>query len=220
MKSTLLDPLIQIPTYSIIVPIIIGVIRFKKLDTLVQTLVLFLFIELAAEIVANIVGYLYNQNGKIYACYFILEGVFFGYYFYKILRSKFARNFILIFVPIYFLVGVFKVVTWKTQTVWLPQINEMETGSIILLSIIYYYRLLNSNVYIKLSSDPDFWIVTGIATFELGSFLPYGFLNYLHSHYLHKIPLWDYYIIAVSNLFMYGLFTIAFLCPTKSRILN
>jgi hypothetical protein len=220
MKYYLSHSYLLVATFSIIVPIIVGFIRFKNLDRLIKSLVLFLVLELINEIIAFSLGLMGHTNGFEYACYYILETCYFSAFFYIILQNKWIQRMIFVIIPAFVILGIFELAFSAVKTVWYTPITVTESTLIVILSIVYYYRLMNASVYIKLSQDPDFWVVTGILTYAVLSFFPFGFYNFLHKYHLEQISHIDVHIIAISNLIMYSFFTLAFLCPRKSRILN
>lgn len=207
-------------TYSILFPIAYGVWNFKKLDLLVKSLVPFLFVELGNELFAFYLAFKTGYNGLEYAGYFMFETTYFSIFFFFILKTKWVKNLIVVFLPIFIILGVMELSMAAPKTVWYTGITITESITIVILASFYYYELMTASFYYKLTSDPDFWIVTGILIYAVLSFFPFGFWNYLHTYQIGKITNIDVLIIAISNLFMYSFFTIAFLCPMKQRQLN
>jgi|GEM_PF-2891389 len=207
-------------TYSIVFPIVFGVQNFKKLDILVKSLVIFLMIELGNELFAFYLAHTTGYNGVEYACYFILETCYFSLYFYFLLKIRWLRALILIFIPSFIIMGVMKLSLSAPKTIWYTSITITETTVIVLLSIVYFYQLLKAQVLVHITRDADFWVVTGILVYAVLSFFPFGFWEYLHKYHIAQITHIDSDVIAVSNIIMYLFFTFAFLCPPKPRQLN
>jgi hypothetical protein len=80
-------------------------------------------------------------------------------------------------------------------------------------SLYYYYILLKSDNYVKLSSDPFFWWVNGVLFYNFGSITCNIFFDYLITHEPHNLL--RYYIFIILNVILNGCWSYAFLCRYK-----
>ncbi len=206
-----------ISTFFIIIPIITGLIRYKKLDGLIKKVLFFLFFELATEIVAEYMALKDKNNTLLYGGYILFEYSFFAYFFYQIIISPRIRRMLILSIPVFSLTTLYEIIKSYHSTVQYTWGFIIELSFFVIWSIIYYYRLITAEIYIKLGNDADFWLVSGILLYSVGVFFAHAFYSYLHIHYLSAITHIDTIFISISNLLLYSLFTIAFLCPMKVR---
>jgi tellurite resistance protein TehA-like permease len=82
---------------------------------------------------------------------------------------------------------------------------------IVLFCIYYFFELFRLPKSVKLKHNPAFWICTGLLFFYCCGFPLYGLINYWSD--ISKLILKNFdKIITILNIFLYTLFTIAFLC--------
>jgi hypothetical protein len=87
---------------------------------------------------------------------------------------------------------------------------------IILFSIIYFYDLFTNPKAIILHNEPAFWITTGLLLFYSVSFplfVSTNLMKFFSSVLAKNVD----YILIVLNVFLYLLFSIAFLCRIKIK---
>ena len=86
---------------------------------------------------------------------------------------------------------------------------------IVLFCIYYFFELFSLPKSVHLANNPAFWICLGLLFFCCCGFPLYGFINYWA-----KVPLVIQnfnIIVTVLNIFLYSLFTIAFLCAKTPK---
>ena len=86
---------------------------------------------------------------------------------------------------------------------------------IVVVCIFYFLELFRNPKSVKLTSNPAFWICSGLLFFYCCGFPLYGLLNFISG--ISLIINNFFAIIIILNIFLYSLFTIAFLCRLKIR---
>jgi hypothetical protein len=87
---------------------------------------------------------------------------------------------------------------------------------IVLFTIIFFYQLFAKPKAIVLSREPTFWICTGLLLFYSVTFPLYVSVNFMKTFpaiLANNVQ----YLLIVLNVFLYLLFSIAFLCRIKIK---
>jgi hypothetical protein len=87
---------------------------------------------------------------------------------------------------------------------------------IVFFSIIFFYQLFSKPKAITLTREPDFWICTGLLLFYSVTFPMFVFVNFMKDFppiLANNVQ----YLLIVLNVFLYLLFSIAFLCRIKIK---
>lgn len=159
----------------------------------------------------------HHSNHYIFNIESVFEFYFFSWFFYRTLTKKNNKFLIKCFVWIYplILAGSFLTVqeyfSFHTYTYILGEIY------LVILCILYYHELYHSNDIKPLSSQPDFWIVTGLFIFSAGE-LPYMMLlHYLNNNFVVTSFYFREYILGTLNIAMNAMFIIGLLCSIQTR---
>ena len=87
---------------------------------------------------------------------------------------------------------------------------------VVVFCIYYFLELFKNPKSVKLNNKPAFWICSGLLFFYCCGFPLYGLSNFLGD--ISKLIIKNFFsIIIILNIFLYSLFTIAFLCRLKTR---
>jgi hypothetical protein len=110
------------------------------------------------------------------ATFALIEFSFFGFYFHKILKIKFisfinaSYGVMLLILLVNFLAhtrkGKVEIITLISGT---DRIVSLELIMLIVLSLIYYYKILKDGINKKLTTEPSFWIITGLFFYSIVS---------------------------------------------------
>jgi len=195
----------------IILGIITGVLRFKKLNRSSRIFLLLLFITLLVELTAYYCAVIYRDNRFIYHPFNLVQFALICAAFWYESRLK---QVLLIF-ALFILFVCFNSIFYQ------PFLKSSNSNSFLieqLLIIVLYFTYLVS--YFKntaqgsLRDYPLFWIGLGWLMFSVCSIVSFGF-DYITSEgsYWDKISVW---VKRISNYLLYLSFIMAFLSPQKS----
>ncbi len=145
-------------------------------------------ILMAVTIIIEVGNYFYifpvihKSNHWTFNIETVFEFYFFSYFFYHILQKPFSRQLIKVFVlayPFILLISFLTVQKYYTFHTYTYILGELY---LIILCLLYYRELYTAAEFKKLSTLPEFWIVTGLLIFSAGE-LPYMvLLNYLNKN--------------------------------------
>lgn len=198
---------------SVLVPIILGLIKFNKLEKFQKLLTLYLIIGLITEIFATLFAYLYRNNLIIYDFWHILElPLILMIYSYIIYGSVNKKHFILLTSIYTILYSTEKILTFEKFFLIMPVTALISKTILLFVSIFILFKIsLNTNRLILRS--PKFIILIGFTAYFsimflmtlLYIFLPPSLLN--GSAIIHSIAnifmnvCFSYnYILALRNI--------------------
>ena len=110
-----------------------------------------------------------------------------------------------------------------TNIIFIQQLKAFHTvtyafGCLVIVAacVYYFFELFKLPKAVKLKNNPAFWICSGLLFFYCCGFPLYGMFNYLSG--ISRLIISNFYsIIIILNIFLYSLFTVAFLCQLKVR---
>lgn len=157
------------------------------------------------------------QNQLLYNIITVLEAVFMAYFFSSIFPSKKTGRYMafigfacfsLLFVSELINNGIHKYASDSQifLCVWL-----------ILVALGYFYFLMKDDNYVPLHTHPEFWFVTGVLLFYMGSIGTNLFFTYF---YQINIVNFRTIIFTFLNIILYGCWSYAFICKYRKRILS
>lgn len=165
-------------------------------------------------------GYYLKQQGipgnrELYAWFVIpLEFLFFHWLYYGHFGKR--GKWVVVFCTLGYLMA------WLAENILVGKINSFflslsySVGNItlLILSILYFLRLMKSDRIVFFYREIFFWINSGLVLFYLGTFPYFGLFNYLarEQYSLFLTLAWGTVIL---NLIMYSLFITAFICGKR-----
>ncbi len=176
----------------------------------------FLLSTLAVEVMGNIMESSGQTNIHIYNYFTTFEFCFYLFVLAQMIESKKAKRLIYWTIPLYVVASVINI-----EFVIQPRRFHTITyalGCLLLVigSIAYFLELFRRPKSVKLVSTPAFWICSGLLFFYCSSFPLFGLANFwadISPAIIRNFAA----IISLLNVFLYTLFSIAFLCRMKSR---
>ncbi|PWT74781.1 MAG: hypothetical protein C5B59_10445 [Bacteroidetes bacterium] len=147
-----------------------------------------------------------HNNFRIFGIFTIVEVALFTYFFYLVIGNKIIKRIVLtactclvIFLLILFL---------KSNKTNFDSISaSVESVTLIILSITYFFGQLSRPQEQFIYSSPNFWIVLAIMIYLSGTFFLFMMANNLSAYEIQKY----WFINNVSNIITNLIFCIAFL---------
>lgn len=158
----------------------------------------------------------HRSNVPLYNIFMLVESCFYAWFFRRIIQSTPVRKIINCFLlafPLFWALVVF----WAFGIhKWNSYVAVAESFFIICFSVSYYYQLFTQADLVRLDSNPEFWIATGLIIFYACN-LPYmGMLNFLVKNYL-LLARQLLAVLAILNIVMYSIFIYAFICRITTK---
>jgi len=158
-----------------------------------------------------------NNNTTIFYNYFTtLEITFYLWVLLNILKGQLVKKIIIatvIVYPILSLIDIF----------FIQKVGSFHSISyafgcllIVFFSILFFYQLFAKPKAIVLAKESSFWVCTGLLLFYSVSFPLFASVNFM-TNFPAIITNNLQYVLIVLNVFLYLLFSIAFLCRIKIK---
>ncbi|HEX8021651.1 hypothetical protein [Mucilaginibacter sp.] len=208
--------LMNISVISGLFPLLAAAHNYKHLDNLMKLLAAFLLISglfdwsmwLSYQFKPH-TGHPLNTNPLLHV-YVILTIGFFGLMYYKLLSKSFLKK-----IAIFLATITMVVVLYNAKNLFdYPSVsNTTSSLLLIVLSLIYFYQLLNPQTFIHIEKQGLFWFNSGVLFYSAVNI----FLFMLFSRIPDKDKA-DYYVIfSITNIITNLIYTVALLCkPQKT----
>lgn len=201
---------------SILLPVIIGIIKYKALPVPAKLMLLYLIISALFTGIALLIGRHYHKNNMpVTHLFTIIEFVILVAYYRKISgatrRNSFYYLLILLFISLCIANAIFfqSIYTYNSYT------KSIEAIVCILFALNYFAAIAAGTPSKKTMSQPDFYFNAGFFLYFSGAFMLFVFSNFIVSN----LSLPDFLIIwtihASLVLLMYLFFSTAFLLCKK-----
>lgn len=155
----------------------------------------------------NLFPTIHQSNHWTFNIETVFEFYFFSYFFYQVLKQRNNKKLILFFVCAYPIVLLLSFLTVQHYYYFHTYTYMLGELYLIILCLLYFRELYTADDFKKLSTLPEFWIVTGLFIFCVGE-LPYMvLLNYLNNHFVLTSEYFKEYILGTLNIVMYAMFT-------------
>lgn len=207
MDKGLFKILGSMSAYASMFPLCVGLYKFKKLNT-TQHRIFYLVVALfITEMIALLLWYNAINNQPLYFCYSIIEFVLIVSIYKEKLPDIFPKT---VFNSLYITFISFALINVLFfQDIFTFNSNVITVSAIlyIILSLVYFYSLLNKSTYTPLEKSPVFWINTGILIGFSSNILVYLVSNNVKLSLNETYTLWGCH--AIVNIVFIIFITIA-----------
>ncbi len=173
----------------------------------------YLGLSLLVEIIAIYLVSIHVRNYVMYSVFGVVEFAFFLYVLSEIIRNRVVKKIIKITMVINALISISNILFFQTNTY---TSISYSLGSLLIVAfcIYYFFELFRYPKFIKLTSEPSFWICSGLLFYYCCSF-PLLSLTTLLSYTPPVLIQNAFILLTVMNCLLYTLLIIAFLCRKK-----
>lgn len=194
--------------YVSVIPLCLGLIKFRKLDRAFIFLVFMIFIETIVSIFSRW-QQIHNIN-NLPSLHFLtfFEFLFGGLFFYSILKTKRLKRLLFILWITFLTYTLLNSLMIQSIFEYIQIPRMLEGYLFVVFSFFYFYELLQRPQLIQLSRSAEFWAVIGFFVYFGTTQFVHLFTNYIIEHY-------RFFYIFLGNLnrtmviVYYGIFTIA-----------
>ena len=204
---------------SILIPLSIGIYRYKNLRGDMYTI----FYYLLLNGIVNILGvYLFSQhinNLPVLHIFTILEFLFVSMFYIQVLKDRKLKMLIMAMMIIFPLLCMINFIYFQDIMRFNTNTRPLEALFIIAYSLMYFAQYNEDEIDSKWMEVPSNWASTGLLLYFSGALFIFSFSNYTSIHNIEKFKgintlMWN--IHGTLVLFMYLLFTKGFTkCRTK-----
>ncbi len=175
---------------------------------------------LLATLIAESIGsYFYSiqkNNLALYNFFTVFEFCFYLWVISQIIYNGMARRVISVVMVLYAIGAVVNIIFIQKMQAFHTFTYAIGCLLIVAACVYYFFELFRLPKAVKLVNTPAFWICSGLLFFYCCGFPLYGFTNFLIG--ISTLIITNFMaIITILNIFLYSIFTIAFLCQLKTR---
>jgi len=176
----------------------------------------FLFITIVEEEVASYLASQGKPNLIIYDFYSVLAFCFYFFVFYQIILNARMKKFLIFLMICFPLISLWNIIYFQGFNSFITMTFSLGSLLVVGISIFYFIEMFQRPKAINPLKEPGFWICTALVFFYTCLFPYFALVNFMI-----QVPevMVKYYttILTISNVFMYSLFSIAFLCQLRIR---
>jgi hypothetical protein len=177
---------------------------------------IFLLVTLAVETVGAYWSSIVKPNLWLYNFFTVVEFCFYLWIISLMINSKRIKKIIRIILIAYPAVALSNIVFIQQMKAFHSITYALGCLLVVIFCISYFLELFKNPKSVKLTNNPAFWICSGLLFFYCCGFPLYGLTNFISG--ISKLIIKNFLsIIIILNIFLYSLFTIAFLCRLKIR---
>lgn len=175
-----------------------------------------ILVVLVGEFIGFHMGNKHQTNVFLYNIISILEFTFYFFCYYSIYRVALAKKTMLVVLLVYFACAVINIFFIQGKNIFHTYTYMLACLLIIAASIYYFLEMFRYPQTGSITRDPGFWIISALL-FYYSCVLPvFGIVNYISSISPSLNQIFGF-IIKLTNILLYSLFTLAFLCKLNIR---
>jgi hypothetical protein len=165
--------------WSIILPILIGLIQLKKLPYTGKIIWYYLLVAALVNFTASYIGrHLHKNNLPLIHLYTLVELVLFVW-FYKHLLQAVNKKLYVILPIIFTALCIINALFFQNIFTYSSYTRSVEAFICILFALNYFARLATGTTEKKIITLPDFYFNTGIFLYFSGAFVLFVFSNFV-----------------------------------------
>ena len=191
----------------------IGILNYSKIRNsfYLKLFLIFIGYSLLTEILGYVVGAIFNTiNYHIYNTWSIVNHFFYLFFFLALLKGTLKRNIIKFSIVIYTVITFVDIAFFSDFFNQFLATNDI-VGSflIVIVVIMYFLELLQSDAILNLTKSMFFWISLGVLLFNIG-FIPVDVIaEFISYSGIFRV------ITLILNLIMAGCFITGFIVSRK-----
>lgn len=200
--------------YFIATSLLASIVMFTMYKKRYRYLIIFPPFLLATLIAEYLGSYLWSvgkNNQNLYNFFTAFEFCFYLYFIYGVIENKRLKKSIIIFIFLYAIIASVNIIFIQGVAGFHTVTYSLGCLLVVSYCIYYFLELFRLSKSVKLINEPAFWICSALLFFYCCGFPLYGLINYLSQISTIVVTNFDL-IVTILNIFLYSLFTIAFLC--------
>lgn len=207
--------LATVSAFSVLMPLVVGIVRFKELKPYLKVLLIFLAIVATVELVMFTMASSGKENTFLIPLFVFIEFPIICILYHKVYTIPVWKQ-IAVFIPIAFSIFlVLNVFVGGGANNLSSYIHSVEGLLVIGLTLVWFYQALNNTSINAIHREPMFWISCGFLIYFAGTFFLFITSTYLLEH-AKGILVVAFLINSISNICKNLLFTIGLWMPLQT----
>lgn len=180
--NPLYNILSYVSAYFSIIPLIIGLYRFRFLKDHVKIILLLVVFATLTEFVNLFYQHLLiSRNISLLNIYVIVEALTISFFYYRFFESGNFKLLTMVTGILFLIVSVQQIVSRDKDMMNHVSVT-LESVMVTLYSVLTFHQLLQKSVYSNILNAPVFWINSAFLFYFTGTFFLHLFSNYLLTH--------------------------------------
>ena len=176
----------------------------------------YLFLTLAAESLGSYFYSIQRNNLALYNFFTVFEFCFYLWVLSLIVSNGRMKIVFRITAVMYAIAAVINIIYIQKMAAFHTVTYAIGCLLIVIACVYYFFELFRNTGAVRLVNTPAFWVCSGLLFFYCCGFPLYGLTNFISG--ISKMIIVNFMaIITILNIFLYSLFTIAFLCRPKTK---
>jgi|GEM_PF-6552326 len=168
----------HVSTASILVPAVLSLFRLRAMRAAYPTLLVYLWLTALVEAWgAYLIFSGVKNNSPLYHVFHIFELGLLSFMYYRFLDNRILRGIIIGLNGLYTALALYHLGTAPFE--WNGSGHALEGLTLILLALLFFYRLLHTLEASNLFRFPMFWFSTAILVYFSGTLFVYMFSTYI-----------------------------------------
>lgn len=203
----------QVAAWSTVVPAILGVWRYKRLDRPMKLFAVFSIVGVINVGLEFVIGRLGINNYFLSDLYFLLTVLFLGFFYHLSISTAGARRVLKVSSVLFVLIWMIEKLFFADPKKMSSDLAMITAIFLVAMSIVTFSALLKTSTS-TLPQQPLFWVLTGTIVYYSGSFAVMGLSNELLKLGMDYFQIaWHVnWILIVASMLMY---TKGFLCKSQ-----
>lgn len=209
------EKLAQGSAYMIIAPILIGFLRFKKLEKHIKLLLCYMCVSAVVEMYGLLLVEKGTNNLFLFHISSFVEIIFLLFVYFRESETFLSKNYLYALLLINTFVALGDAFIWGSLKIF--NAYSLTVGSVILIFVsIRYYYLLMKNLNVKrVERSAMFWVNTGVLIYYAGNLFTFAGTKFLSGYLSDFYLMWSLH--SIMNIVMLLMFSTAFIWSKKTE---
>ncbi len=160
----------QISGYSVVIPVIVGLLYFNNRTNALKILSAFVVVGMLTEVINNVCFYNQINNMPVFHVYTYIEFTVISSIFFLILESRKLKMAVLGLMLGFYVFSAINLIYWESLTDFNSNQFAVEALIIFTYCIAYYSQLMKNPEFTHLEKHPYFILVSGYFIYFSGTF--------------------------------------------------
>ena len=178
-SKALFDSFILLSVVLMVIHVLLGFYRYRKLGESQRTLVLMVSIALLAEAFSRFLNTRELPTYPVFHVYAVIEYGLIGLIYARFFKGTILSIALRYSIPALFILAFVNVLFWQPFSV--PNTNVVTVVGIVFMfiSISFFFRSLSKMLYRRIERSAMFWISIGVLVYFSSILLMFAYLNWL-----------------------------------------